>query len=93
MAEWLIVEGYGKVLGRKGISLLEREICIISILSALKFKDQLYSHINGAMRVRADFRLITKVINNLELISAKSSTTFGQKVLSEYQLKYPPKLL
>jgi alkylhydroperoxidase/carboxymuconolactone decarboxylase family protein YurZ len=93
MAEWLIVEGYGKVLGRKGLSLLEREICIISILSALKFKDQLYSHINGARRVRADFRLITKVINNLELISAKSSTTFGQKVLSEYQLKYPPKLL
>lgn len=92
MAEWLIVEGYGKVLGRKGLSLLEREICIISILSALKFKEQLYSHINGARRIRAEFKLIAKVINNLELISAKSSTTFGKKVLSEYQTKYPLKL-
>ena len=36
MAEWLIVEGYGKVLGRKGLTLKEREVCIVSILSALK---------------------------------------------------------
>jgi alkylhydroperoxidase/carboxymuconolactone decarboxylase family protein YurZ len=92
MAEWMIVEGYGKVLGRKGLSLLEREICIISILSALKFKEQLYSHINGARRIRAEFELIAKVINNLELISAKSSANFGKRVLSEYQSKYPIKL-
>ncbi len=92
MAEWLIVEGYGKVLGRKGLSLLEREICIISILSVLKFKEQLYSHINGARRIRAEFELIAKVINNLELISAKSSANFGKRVLSEYQSKYPIKL-
>ncbi len=92
MAEWLIVEGYGKVLGRKGLSLLEREICIISILSALKFKEQLYSHINGARRIRAEFKLIAKVINNLELIYAKSSANFGKRVLSEYQSKYPIKL-
>ncbi len=92
MAEWMIVEGYGKVLGRKGLSLLEREICIISILSVLKFKEQLYSHINGARRIRAEFELIAKVINNLELIYAKSSANFGKRVLSEYQSKYPIKL-
>jgi len=87
MAEWLIIEGYGKVLGRKGLTLIEREICIISILAALKFKDQLYSHINGAVRVKAKFDLIIRTFKNLEIISAKSSANFGLKVFSEYQSK------
>lgn len=87
MAEWLIVEGYGKVLGRKGLTLKEREVCIVSVLSALKFKDQIYSHINGAVRVKVRIELINKVICNLELISAKSSAKFGLSVLKEYQLQ------
>ncbi len=87
MAEWLIVEGYGKVLGRKGLSLKEREVCIVSILSALKFKDQIYSHINGAVRVKVRIELINKVICNLELISAKSSAKFGLSVLKKYQFQ------
>jgi 4-carboxymuconolactone decarboxylase len=85
LAEWLIVEGYGKVLSRKGLTLKEREVCIVSILSALKFKDQLYSHISGAFRVKAELNLIMRTITNLELISAKSSAQFGLKVLNKYQ--------
>ncbi len=85
MAEWLIVEGYGKVLGRKGLTLKEREVCSISILSALKFKEQLYSHINGAVRVKVGFEMIARTINNLELVSAKSANKFGLNVLREYQ--------
>lgn len=84
LAEWLIVEGYGKVLGRNGLTLKEREICIVSILSALKFEDQLYSHINGASRVKTEFNLIKQTITNLELISAKSSAKFGLRVLTKY---------
>ena len=85
LSDWLIIEGYGKVLGRKGLNLRDREVCIISILSSLKFKDQLYSHINGAVRAKAGFDLITKVINNLEMISAKSSQKFGLEVLKNYR--------
>lgn len=87
MAEWLIVEGYGKVLGRKGLTLKEREVCIVSILSALKFKDQIYSHINGSVRVKVGIELIYKIISNLEIISAKSSAKFGLSVLTEYQFQ------
>jgi len=86
IAEWLIIEGYGKVLGRNGLTLKEREVCIVAILSALKFRDQLYSHINGAVRVKAGVEIIFKVIKNLKLISAKSATKFGLRVLKEYQL-------
>ena len=87
MAEWLIVEGYGKVLGRKGLTLKEREVCIVSILSALKYKDQLYSHINGAFRVKVDFYLLQSVIANLQYISTKSAAKFGHKVLDIYLSK------
>lgn len=87
MSEWLIIEGYGKVLGRKGLTLREREVCIVSILSALKYKDQLYSHIVGAIRVRVDFNFLQKVINNLQFISTKSATSFGLKVLNTYRYK------
>lgn len=85
LSDWLIVEGYGKVLGRKGLSLMEREICIVSILAALKFKDQLYSHINGAIRVKTKIEVIKKVFSNLEIISVKSSAKFGLEVLGDYQ--------
>ena len=85
LSEWLIVEGYGKVLGRNGLSLKEREICIVSILAALKFRDQLYSHINGAIRLKTNVEVIKKVINNLEIISAKSSAKFGLGVMGDYQ--------
>ena len=84
MAEWLIVEGYGKVLGRKGLTLKEREVCIVSILSALKYKDQLFSHINGAIRVKVGYHFLQKVITNLGLISAKSNSKFGLDVLIFY---------
>lgn len=86
LAEWLIIEGYGKVLGRKGLTLKEREVCIVSILSALKFKDQIYSHINGAVRIKVRVELIYKVICNLELIAAKSAAKFGLSVFKKFQL-------
>lgn len=85
MAEWLVLEGYGKVLGRKGLSLKERELCIVATLAALKFEDQLYSHINGAFRAKASIQEIRSVIESLSLIGNKNISDFGFRVLSRYQ--------
>lgn len=84
MAEWLVLEGYGKVLGRKGLSLKERELCIVAVLSVMKFENQLYSHINGAFRTGASIKEITKVIQNLSFISSKTKSEFGLKILNRY---------
>lgn len=84
LADWLIVEGYGKVLGRKGLTFREREVCIVSILTALKYKDQLYSHLNGAVRLNAGVELLRRTISNLEIISAKPAKKFGLRLLNEY---------
>jgi len=84
LSKWLVLEGYGKVLSRKGLSLKEREFCIVSVLSILKFEDQLYSHINGAARTGAKLIEIKSVIENLKLINKHREAGFGQRVLGKY---------
>lgn len=84
LSEWLITEGYGKVISRKGLSLQERELSIISILCCQKYESQLYSHINGAIRNKVTTRKIKRVIENLELLGNRSYTKFGLKVFDKF---------
>jgi L-asparaginase II len=51
---WMVVEGYGKVLGRPGMDLAVRELCIVGLLAVLDAPVQLYSHLRGALAVGAD---------------------------------------
>ena len=53
MERWMVEEGYGKVLGRPGLSLRERELCIVAQLVVLDVPRQLYSHLRGALNVGA----------------------------------------
>ncbi|HEY0672374.1 MAG TPA: carboxymuconolactone decarboxylase family protein [Longimicrobiales bacterium] len=53
MERWMLEEGYGKVLGRPGLDLKVRELCIISVLIGLDAPQQLYSHLRGALNVGA----------------------------------------
>jgi 4-carboxymuconolactone decarboxylase len=85
LSRWLVFEGYGKVLGRKGLSLIERELCIISVLSVLKFADQLYSHINGAIRVGLNYSDVKSVISNLGIINNQAGKKFGLRVFEKYK--------
>lgn len=49
MDRWMIEEGYGKVLGRPGLDLGTRELCIVAILAATGWEAQLHSHLRGAL--------------------------------------------
>ena len=51
--EWMLTEGYGKVLGRPGLPLRVRELCIIALLAAQHAPAQLYSHVRGAVNAGA----------------------------------------
>lgn len=50
---WMIVEGYGKVLGRPGLDLSTREACIVAILARTARPAQLHSHLRGALHAGA----------------------------------------
>lgn len=81
MSDWLVTEGYGKVMGRKGLSLREREVCNIAVLTALKYESQLYSHINGGHRIGLTWNEIEKVIESVSLLNKKDCVRFGKRVL------------
>jgi alkylhydroperoxidase/carboxymuconolactone decarboxylase family protein YurZ len=63
----------------------ERELCIVAVLTVLKFEDQLYSHINGAFRAKASIEEIQNVIESLSLIGNRNLSAFGLKVLNRYK--------
>jgi 4-carboxymuconolactone decarboxylase len=84
LAEWLVSEGYGKVLSRNQLSLKEREIAIVAMLAVLKFDEQLYSHINGACRLGIKSTFISELIDALKILGNKSYSTFGKKVLNDF---------
>jgi len=53
LERWMVLEGYGKVLGRAGLTLAQRELAISAQLAVLGPSPQLYSHLRGALRVGA----------------------------------------
>ena len=53
LERWMVVEGYGKVLGRPGLAPLVREYCIVALLAVADAGPQLYSHLRGALNLGA----------------------------------------
>lgn len=50
---WAIEEGYGKTLSRPGLTTVERELCVVALLSAAGQVPQLRSHLRGSLNVGA----------------------------------------
>ena len=53
LADWILEDGYGRVLSRPGLSVRERELLVVAVLSTLDVPAQLKSHQLGALRVGA----------------------------------------
>ena len=49
LGRWMVTEGYGKVLGRPGLDLGVRELCIVALLATQDAVPQLYSHLRGSL--------------------------------------------
>jgi 4-carboxymuconolactone decarboxylase len=64
--EWMIVEGYGKVLSRSGLDLKTRELCIVAACAATAQKRQLHSHVRGALNSGA---AVSEIAATLDAIS------------------------
>ncbi len=70
LANWILEDGYGKVLSRPGLSLIEREFIAIAVLAATGWTRQLNSHIQGSLNAggtRSDlwrqFRAVASLIS------------------------------
>ncbi|KAB2878402.1 carboxymuconolactone decarboxylase family protein [bacterium] len=65
ISNWMVKEGYGKVLSRPILTPLERELSVISALAVLQRERQLISHIRGAVHVGATYEEIYEIISGL----------------------------
>jgi 4-carboxymuconolactone decarboxylase len=63
--EWMIVEGYGKVLSRPGLDLPRRELCIVAACVAGGQDRQLHSHLHGALHAGASRGAVAAAIDSL----------------------------
>lgn len=63
--EWMITEGYGKVLSRPGLDLPRRELCIVAACAAANQDRQLHSHLHGALNVGVSPEVITESIETI----------------------------
>ena len=50
---WMATGGYGRVIGRPGLDLATRELCIAALLAVWNVPRQLHSHLRGALNTGA----------------------------------------
>jgi 4-carboxymuconolactone decarboxylase len=50
---WMVTEGYGRTLSRPGLTLRQRELCMVAMVATLDTPHQLHSHLRGALNAGA----------------------------------------
>jgi alkylhydroperoxidase/carboxymuconolactone decarboxylase family protein YurZ len=83
LAEWMIIEGYGKVLGRADLSLQQRELLNLAILCTNYYEQQLFSHLKGSLNTGSNKKLIEKVIAKTATYNSKQNITNALKLLKK----------
>ncbi|HET7457028.1 MAG TPA: carboxymuconolactone decarboxylase family protein [Gemmatimonadaceae bacterium] len=74
---WMIVDGYGKVLGRPGLNLWRRELCVVAACAACGQDRQLHSHLHGAMHAGASVDQVGEALSLLDdLIDANDASRY-----------------
>jgi 4-carboxymuconolactone decarboxylase len=63
--DWMITEGYGKVLSRPELDLGRRELCIVAACAASKQDRQLHSHLHGALNVGVERAAIDSALESI----------------------------
>jgi 4-carboxymuconolactone decarboxylase len=77
--EWMIVDGYGKVLSRPGVDLRTRELCVVAACAVSGQQRQLHSHLHGALNAGSSPGELAAVLDALtDLISRDDLSRYRQ---------------
>jgi len=77
LERWMVVDGYGRTIGRPGLDLARRELCVVAQVAVQGAERQLHSHFKGAMRAGA-----TPVVVEAALEAASPSLGERERVLA-----------
>ena len=61
--QWMIIEGYGRTMGRPGLDLLRRELCTVAQTAVLEAPRPLHSHLRGSLHAGASFGQVEAVLS------------------------------
>ncbi len=78
----MIVEGYGRILGRPGLDLCRRELCTVAQIAVQGARRQLRSHLRGARNAGASAVVVDQV---LELVRPLLPSTAWKETLLLWQ--------
>jgi len=77
--EWMIIDGYGKVLSRPYVDLRTRELCVVAACATSGQQRQLHSHLHGALNAGSTAVEIGAVLDALnDLISRDDLARYKQ---------------
>ena len=77
--EWMIIDGYGKVLSRPYVDLRTRELCVVAACATSGQQRQLHSHFHGALNAGSSAAEIGAVLDALnDLISRDDLSRYKQ---------------
>src|SRR5437773_2635029 len=80
LEDLVLVDAYGKVIGRPGLDLKRRELCTVAATAVLGTAEQLHSHLRGALNTGAAAAEIDAVLGAIDgdLDSEKRETAREQ---------------
>jgi len=79
--DWMIVDGYGKVLSRPGVDLRTRELCVVAACAVSGQQRQLHSHLHGAMNAGASEGEVALVFDSLSDLIARDDLARYRQLL------------
>jgi 4-carboxymuconolactone decarboxylase len=68
---WMVTEGYGKTLGRPGLDLARRELCVAVQVAYQGAERQLHSHLRGALNAGASGTAVTEALELVRPLLAR----------------------
>jgi len=81
---WMVAGGYGRVIGREGLDLATRELCIAALLAVWGSPRQFHSHLRGALNAGAEPEEVAAAVDvacrYLGLADAMALRSFWERV-------------
>ncbi len=81
--EWMIIDGYGKVLSRPGVDLRTRELCVVAACAVSGQQRQLHSHLHGALNAGAAAGEVALVFDALADLIARDDLSRYRQLLQK----------
>lgn len=78
--DWMIEEGYGKVLSRPGLDLPRRELCIVAACAATAQDRQLQSHLHGCRNTGVPSPVVSAALDALRGIVPDALVSRAKKL-------------